>query len=131
MRRLLVVVGLVAVMGCAGCATPFTVSWEYASEQPEFALLEPCFRDQLAKAKTTGSADIRNAIDRRQAKAMRRLLANRRSRRHADGPGLSTGGVPRGIGNHGVTFGGYRYACGSYRVVRLAHVHYFPSHALQ
>ena len=75
MRRLLVVVGLVAVMGCAGCATPFTVSWEYASEQPEFALLERCFRDELAKAKTTGSADVRNAINRRQAKAMRRLLA--------------------------------------------------------
>ena len=75
MRRLPIVVGLAAVLGCAGCATPFTVSWEYASEQPEFALLEPCFRDELAKAKTTGTADIRNAIDRKQAKAMRRLLA--------------------------------------------------------
>ena len=75
MCRLLVVVGLVAVVACAGCATPFTVSWEYASDQPEFALLERCFRDELTEARTTGSAETRDAITRKQAKAMRRLLA--------------------------------------------------------
>ena len=76
MRPFLVILGLAAALGCAGCATPLAFSWEYASDQPEFALLvERCLRDELAEAKTTGSAQVREEIPREQAKAMRRLLA--------------------------------------------------------
>ena len=73
MRRATVILAIAMVAGCSS-PTPFTVAWEYADDEPEFALLERCFSDELAVAKSTGVAEISGVVSRRRAEAMRRLL---------------------------------------------------------
>ena len=65
-----------AVATLAGCsATPFTVAWEYESDEPQFALLERCIADDLAVAKANGAAEKEEVVSRHRAEAMRSLLA--------------------------------------------------------
>lgn len=65
----------IAIATLAACSsTPFTVAWQYSSDQPEFALLERCISDDLAVAKKKGVAEQAGTVSRRQAEAMRRLL---------------------------------------------------------